>query len=170
MYSWRCADCSCGAQALECVGFSSWPTSSLVVGCVLSCPWGMWALSAPIRDQTHIPYMGRRVLNYRTTKEAPRYSSSDEHFKKTQQVHMWILSSNLLFQRNMFFCSDTVVLFHVTVFKGLLHVWGSCVILELPKNKTTGNECSLTRNEILCLPDRWASFLPLIQSEFGECK
>lgn len=43
------------------------------------------------------------------------------------------------FPKKYVFCNDTVVLFHMPVFKGLLHVWGSCVILELPKNKTTGN-------------------------------
>ena len=105
VYSLPCEDCSCGAQALECVGFSSWRISSLAVVCVLSCPLRMWDLSSPIRDQTHIPYIGRWLLNYWATKEVPRYSSSDEHLKKkkNQQIYMWILSSNLLFQRNMFF-------------------------------------------------------------------
>ena len=103
VFSSPCADCSCGAQAPECVGFSSWRTSSLAVVCVLSCAWGLWDLSSPIRDQTHVPYIGRWVLNYWATKEVPRYSLDEHLKKKNQEVYMWILSSNLLFQRNMFF-------------------------------------------------------------------
>ena len=138
VFSLPCADCSWGAQAPECVGFSSWRTSSLAVVCVLRCPWGMWDLSSPIRDQTHVSYIGRWVLNYWATKEVPRYSSLDEHLKKSAGPHVNIIIK-FTFPKKYVFCNDTVVLFHMPVFKGLLHVWGSCVILELPKNKTTGN-------------------------------
>ena len=49
----------------------------------------MWDLSSPVRDQTHIPYIGRWLLNYWATKEVPRYFSSDEHLKKkNQQIYM----------------------------------------------------------------------------------
>ena len=140
VYSLPCEDCSCGAQALECVGFSSWRISSLAVVCVLSCPLRMWDLSSPIRDQTHIPYIGRWLLNYWATKEVPRYSSSAEHLKKKKSTDLHVnIIIKFTFPKKYVFCNDTVVLFHMRVFKSLLHVWGSCVILELPKNKTIGN-------------------------------
>jgi len=31
----------------------------------------MWDLSSPVRDQTHIPCIGRQILNHWTTKEVP---------------------------------------------------------------------------------------------------
>ena len=33
---------------------------------------GMWDLSSPTRDQTHIPCIGRRILNHWTTRELLR--------------------------------------------------------------------------------------------------
>ena len=33
--------------------------------------WGMWDLSFLTRDQTHIPYIGRRSLNHWTAREVP---------------------------------------------------------------------------------------------------
>ena len=39
----------------------------------LTCPvaCGMWDLSSPIRDQTHVPCIGRQILNHWTTREVP---------------------------------------------------------------------------------------------------
>ena len=65
---------SCSTQAPESVG-------SVVVVHRLSCPRGMWNLSSPngvwdlsspTRDQTHVPCIGRQILNHWTTREVPR--------------------------------------------------------------------------------------------------
>ena len=34
-------------------------------------PHGMWDISSPTRDQTHVPCIGRWMLNYWTTREVP---------------------------------------------------------------------------------------------------
>ena len=53
-------------------------TDSLVVaGGLSSCPRqaqslrGMWNLSAPAREQTHVPCIAGQVLNHWTTREVP---------------------------------------------------------------------------------------------------
>ena len=57
---------------------SLWPTDSLVVAHRLSSfsTWvyllqSMWDLSSLTRDQTHIPYIGRQIINHWTTREVP---------------------------------------------------------------------------------------------------
>ena len=37
-------------------------------------PHGMWDLNPPTRDQTHIPCIGRHILNHWTTREVPSFS------------------------------------------------------------------------------------------------
>ena len=62
---------SCGTWAPEHVG------SLLVARRLSSCivraqlPRGVWDLSTPTRDQTHIPCIGRWILNHWTTREVP---------------------------------------------------------------------------------------------------
>ena len=34
-------------------------------------PCGMWDLSSLTRDRTHVPCIGRRILNHWTTREVP---------------------------------------------------------------------------------------------------
>ena len=36
-------------------------------------PQGMWDLSSPTRDQTHMPCIGRQTPNHGTTREVSRY-------------------------------------------------------------------------------------------------
>ena len=54
-------------------GLSSCGTSPAVVGC-RSFPLSMWDPSFPTRDQTHIPYTTKWILNHWTTGEVPRHS------------------------------------------------------------------------------------------------
>ena len=71
-------------------GYSLWRAGfSLVVVSGPQSTWaqfpsGLWDLSSPNRDQTHIPCIGRQILNHWTTREVP----SMRTFKK--------LSSNIL--------------------------------------------------------------------------
>ena len=51
--------------ALECVG------SVAAVHRLSWDPHGMWDLSSPTRDQTHVPYTGRQILNPWTTRGFP---------------------------------------------------------------------------------------------------
>ena len=57
--SWSMQDCS-----LCYMGFSS-------CGIQAQLPQGMWDLVSPARDQTHIPWTGRGILNHWTTREVP---------------------------------------------------------------------------------------------------
>ena len=63
---------SCGTQAPEGVG------SVVVAHGLFSCgmraqqPCDMWDLSSLTRDRTHVPYIGRRILNCWATREVPR--------------------------------------------------------------------------------------------------
>ena len=60
LYSW-------GAQAPE-------HTGSVAAARQLSCSeCGIWDLSFLIRDQTHIPWIGRQILSHWTTREAPTF-------------------------------------------------------------------------------------------------
>ena len=77
----------CGMQALcySSRGFSScgawtlqlWHTGSRARG-LSSCgtwawlPHGMWDVSSPARDQTHVPCIGKQILNHWPTREVPR--------------------------------------------------------------------------------------------------
>ena len=56
--------CSFSDYLCGCAGSQLWCVESL-----LRC---IWDLSSPTRDQTHIPYIERRILNHRTTREVPR--------------------------------------------------------------------------------------------------
>ena len=38
-------------------------------------PWGMWNLRSLSRDQTHVPCIGRQILNYWTTREIASLSN-----------------------------------------------------------------------------------------------
>ena len=66
----RCS--SCGARASHCGGFSC--CRSWALGCTsfITCGMGFVALqhveSSQTRDPTCVPYIGRRILNYWTTR------------------------------------------------------------------------------------------------------
>ena len=67
---------------LWCVGSSSWRSVSLVearglssCGAWAQLPHGMWDLSSLTRDQTHIPCIGRWILNHWTAREVPGMTS-----------------------------------------------------------------------------------------------
>jgi len=69
---------SCGMPGLCCAMWDllSWCTASLVVAYRLSScgawaylPCGMWELSSPTRDWTHIPCIARQILNHWATRE-----------------------------------------------------------------------------------------------------
>ena len=59
-------------------GYSLWRAGfSLVVVSGPQSTWaqfpsGLWDLSSPNRDQTHIPCIGRQILNHWTTREVPQ--------------------------------------------------------------------------------------------------
>ena len=57
------------------IGFSVAVVQTLghvvVVG-VGSGAWGMWDLSSPTKDPSHVPYFGRQVLKHRITRKVPR--------------------------------------------------------------------------------------------------
>ena len=55
---------SCGAWAPECLG-------PVFAACGLSCPHGMWDIGSQTRDGTHVPCIGKQILNHRTTREVP---------------------------------------------------------------------------------------------------
>ena len=66
-----CRLCSCGTWAPEHMG-------SVVVACGLSIcsvqaqlPHGICDLISPNRDRTHVPCIGRKILNHWTTREVP---------------------------------------------------------------------------------------------------
>ena len=61
------------------VGSSSCHAQSIVVtySLVVTLPRGMWDLSFPTRDQTHILGTGRQILNHWTTREVPKYEVLD---------------------------------------------------------------------------------------------
>ena len=44
-------------------------------GSVVAACWahGMWDLSSPTRDRTHVPCIGRRILNHWTNREIPAF-------------------------------------------------------------------------------------------------
>ena len=56
---------SCGTQALEHSGFSSWDAQAELLQ-------GMWDLSSPSRDRTHISCIARWILNHWATREVLR--------------------------------------------------------------------------------------------------
>ena len=68
---------SCGAQAPEHVGsvFCDRWALSLRHGSSVNEARGLaprlWDLSSPTRDRTHVPCIGRRILNHWTTREVP---------------------------------------------------------------------------------------------------
>ena len=49
-------------SSLRCSGFSS-------CGTLAWLPWAMWDISSPVRDWTHVPCIGRQILNHWTTKK-----------------------------------------------------------------------------------------------------
>ena len=52
----------------------------------------MWHLSSPIKDQTHIPCIGRWILNHWTTREVPILI----FFKGSPEVFYYLLPNSLL--------------------------------------------------------------------------
>ena len=64
------------ASLLCCVGFSLGAASVASEHRLSSCGsqgWllhGLWVLGSPIREGIHVPYIGRRILNHRITREA----------------------------------------------------------------------------------------------------
>ena len=70
----------------RCTGFSSWgaqPQQLWHTG--LAAPWHVG--SSRTRDRTHVPCIGRRILNHCTTREVPRISFwSDENVLKLTVV------------------------------------------------------------------------------------
>ena len=61
--------------SLSCICWC-WLKSRLMNICGI-LPHGMWALGSPIRDQTRVSCIGRRILNHWTTREV------SQHFKVT---------------------------------------------------------------------------------------
>ena len=63
----------CGAQALGRAGFSSCSLQALEHRfCSRVCLVALWHVgSSQTRDQTHVPCIGRWILNHRTTREVP---------------------------------------------------------------------------------------------------
>ena len=58
----------CGMQASLCRTQAPEHAGSIVVAHRLSCP-SMWDLSSPTRDWTHVPCIGRQILNHWTTRQ-----------------------------------------------------------------------------------------------------
>ena len=46
----------------------------------------MWDLGSLTRDRTHVSCTGRRILNYRTTREVPRQNALSQKFKCTART------------------------------------------------------------------------------------
>ena len=61
------------------------------------CPWGMWDLSLPTRDQTLTPCTGRWSLNHWTAREAPRMSLTGLTWRCQQAWFLWRFGDNLVF-------------------------------------------------------------------------
>ena len=58
----------CRTLALGCLGFSSCRLSRVQYTDLVA--QGMWDLSSSTRDQTHVPCIGRRILNCWTTRKS----------------------------------------------------------------------------------------------------
>ena len=71
---------------------------SVVVVCGLSCPVVCGILGSLTRDGTHVPCIGRQILNHWTTREVPKFC-----------VNL-ILSSGIRFLKKITVDSQTAVI------------------------------------------------------------
>ena len=77
LYSW-------GAQAPE-------HTGSVAAARQLSCSeCGIWDLSFLIRDQTHIPWIGRQILSHWTTRQVPHWLSLRHSSAVTSSLKLFL--------------------------------------------------------------------------------
>ena len=63
--------CSCGRQSPERIGSVGAAHRLISCGAWAQLPHGMWDLSSLTRDRTHVPCIGRWILNHWTTREVP---------------------------------------------------------------------------------------------------
>ena len=80
----RASSSSCGTWAQQ-----LWFVASLVVVCRLSCPAACRNLGSLTRDRTHIPCVGKQILNPWTARQVPQ----DVYFRKGSEGP-WAVSSN----------------------------------------------------------------------------
>ena len=73
----HCIGCSCGVQALGHTGFSTCGCMGPVVPQHVESSW--------IRDQTHVPWTGRRILNHWTSRERPAQLLKENGKKKKKK-------------------------------------------------------------------------------------
>ena len=83
----HCIGFSCGVQALGHTGFSTCGCMGPVVPQHVESSW--------IRDQTHVPWTGRRILNHWTSRERPAQLLKENGKKKKRRKRMnseWLAS------------------------------------------------------------------------------
>ena len=59
-------------RVFQCAAWASLVVAHRLGSMWAQLPQGMWDLSFPARDQTHIPWTGRGILNHWTTREVPK--------------------------------------------------------------------------------------------------
>ena len=75
------------------VGLLMWGTDSLVVGIWAYLLQGMWGLSSPTRDPSHVPCIARWILHHWATSEVPIQSFLKLASYKTDQAASLIAQS-----------------------------------------------------------------------------
>ena len=68
--------------------FTEFVTILLLLYVFIFWPQGIWNLISLTRNWTHAPYIGRRSLNHRTTKEVPRWLLRAGKMEKSELVNL----------------------------------------------------------------------------------
>ena len=61
-------------------------------------PLGMWDLSSPSGDGTHVPYTGRNILNHWATKEIPQMNVNcfcSSLLIQMEKKHVWEINGQI---------------------------------------------------------------------------